>query len=295
MTAPAMLKLHAPAKINLGLEILRRRPDGYHDLNTTFASLALFDTVILTLRSDDKLTLQIAGNDALSAGQDNLCLKAALLLRQAANTPMLGMDIHLTKRIPTGGGLGGGSADAAAVLIGAAHLWKQNISPETLHRLGLMLGSDVPFFLEGGVAHATGRGEVLLPDSITLPWWVLLVNPGIHVPTPWAFRAVNRTTERAATNIMALLRDGVANPVILRDRMVNDFEEIVMLEHPAIGQIKAELYAAGAAFALMSGSGSTLFGLFPTQEAANAASTHFLEYWTAVVRFHRGGIVVEEG
>lgn len=292
MTVPTLLTVQAPAKINLGLEILRRRPDGYHDLNTIFAPLTLFDTITLSLRSDTQLTLQIVGNDTLSASNDNLCLKAARLLRQTIGLQMPGIDIHLTKRIPTGGGLGGGSADAAAVLVGASQLWGEQIPADTLHQIGLMLGSDVPFFLNGGVAHAAGRGENLTPYSITLPWFVLLVNPGIHVATPWAFRAINRTTERAATDLIGLLQKGVINPATLRDRMVNDFEEVVMLEYPIIRQIKKRLYDAGATFALMSGSGATLFALFAAQEDATAASTQFPEYWTVVARFHDRGVEV---
>lgn len=288
-----MLTLQAPAKINLGLEVLRRRADGYHDLNTVFAPVTLFDTITLSLRSDTQFTLQISGNDTLSASDDNLCLKAARLLCHTIGTSLPGMDIHLTKRIPTGGGLGGGSADAAALLVGANQLWGNPVPPETLHQVGLLLGSDVPFFLEGGIAHAVGRGEILTPHSITLPWAVLLVNPGIHVATPWAFRAVNRVTERPATDFVKLLMLGAEDSASLRRGMVNDFEESVMLEYPAIMQLKQRLYDAGAMFALMSGSGSTLFGLFLTEEDAKGASTLFPEYWSAVARFHEGGVVVE--
>lgn len=294
MTAPTLLTVQAPAKINLGLEILRRRPDGYHDLNTIFAPLTLFDTITLSLRSDTQLALQIDGNDTLSASDDNLCLKAARLLRQTIGLQMPGIDIYLTKRIPTGGGLGGGSADAAAVLVGALQLWGEQIPADTLHQIGLMLGSDVPFFLDGGVAHAAGRGENLTPHAITLPWSVLLVNPGVHVATPWAFRSLNRTTERAATDLIALLHNGVSNPAFLRDQMVNDFEEVVMLEYPVIRQIKKRLYDAGAMFALMSGSGATLFALFATDEDAIAASRQFPEHWAVVARFHDGGVKVEK-
>lgn len=293
MTAPTILTVRAPAKINLGLEILRRRPDGYHDLNTIFAPLTLHDTLTFSLRSDAQFTLQITGNDTLSAGDDNLCLKAARLLCQTIGLQMPGIDIHLTKRIPTGGGLGGGSADAAAVLVGASQLWGQQVPADTLHQIGLILGSDVPFFLQGGVAHAAGRGEKLTPYSIILPWSVLLVNPGVHVATPWAFRAVNRIMERDATDLIGLLQNGLTNPTILRDRMLNDFEEVVMLEYPVIRQIKKRLYNAGAVFALMSGSGATLFALFATDEDAITASRQFPAYWTVVTRFHSAGVEIE--
>ena len=297
LTSQAVLTVQAPAKINLGLEVIRRRADGFHDLNTIFAPLTLFDTITLSLRSDTGFTLQISGNATLSGGDDNLCVKAARLLGQTLSqptgTPLPGIDIHLTKRIPTGGGLGGGSADAAAVLVGAAQLWGNPVSPETLHQVGLMLGSDVPFFLEGGVAHAAGRGEILTSHPITLPWSLLLVNPGIHVATPWAFKALNRATERPATNLVELLLSGMDNPASLRGQMVNDFEEAVMLEYPAIKQIKQRMYDAGAMFALMSGSGSTLFGLFATVQDAKVASAQFPECWNAVARFHEGGVVVE--
>jgi 4-diphosphocytidyl-2-C-methyl-D-erythritol kinase len=276
MTSLAML---APAKLNLGLEILRRRPDGFHDLNTVFAALTFGDTVTLRLRGDRRITCSVAGAD-LAADESNLAVRAGLGLRERTGVDA-GLDIAIEKRIPMGAGLGGGSSDAAAVLMGAPRIWGVPVAMEMLEEAALELGSDVPFFLRGGVARAGSRGEELEVLDVALPWAVLLVNPGIHVATPKAFAAVGRTGEREASDIPATLGE----PAAMRDRLVNDFEVAVFAMHPELGSIKQELYDAGAHFALMSGSGSTLYGLFATDAEAHAAAARFPHAWTAVTRF----------
>lgn len=277
------LELSAPAKINLGLEILRRRPDGYHDLNTLFATLDVGDSMTLTARGDHKITCRVHGAE-LAADDSNLAVRAALAL-QARLPDAPGLDIEIQKRIPMGAGLGGGSSDAAAVLMGAPHVWGIDVERAILGELALELGSDVPFFLIGGVALAGSRGERLEPIDVVLPWHVLLVNPGIHVATPAAFASVGRTGERAAGDLKGALLAGLADAAAMRDGLVNDFEAAVFAMYPELGHIKRHLYEAGALFALMSGSGSTMFGLFETRAAAEGAREHFSGYWTTVARF----------
>ncbi len=276
----------APAKINLGLEVIRRRNDGFHDINTVFAAVGVFDTITLALRPDREMVLRVEGNRELETGEGNLCVQAARRLRQIAGEELPGLDITLEKRIPMGAGLGGGSSDAAAVLRGAATLWGIPVDEDQMNRLALGLGSDVPFFLSGAISQASSRGELLVPLDIDLSGLsVLLLNPGIHVPTPWAYNAVERTAERPASDLAATLRRGLLRPEILREEVTNDFERGVFARYPRLAEIKDDLYRSGAIFALMSGSGSTLFGLFRSREEAERAAGSFPGCWSAVADF----------
>ena len=277
-----VLRLRAPAKINLGLEVLRRRSDGYHDLNTAFAALDLHDSITLARRDDGQIKLSVVGNPELGSDASNLCVRAALALRDHVGDRTLGLEIELEKRIPIGAGLGGGSSDAAGVLKGAAALWGVDVGNGELSELASALGSDVPFFLRAGLAIAGSRGETLNPVDLALPFAILLVNPGIHIATPWAYQQVARNSERPATDLELILRRGVLNPEILRAELVNDFEPAMFGHYPQLARIKERLYDAGAVFALMSGSGSTMFGLFGTAAEATAAALEFAPYWTCV-------------
>lgn len=272
----------APAKINLGLEVVRRRPDGYHDINTLFLALDFGDDLLLRTRPDGAIVCAVEGSPELETGRGNLCVRAAEALREFAGDDLPGLDITLRKRIPMGAGLGGGSSDAAAVLLGGARLLGLDIPPAAMNRIAASIGSDVPFFLHGGLAHATSRGEVLQPLDLPFPFTMLLVNPGVHIATPWAYGAVGRVGERAMSDFPAILGAGVRDPDILRERVVNDFEPAVFREFPLLRELKERLYAAGAIFALMSGSGSTFFGLFNSAEEAANAAADFKNYWSVV-------------
>ncbi|MBS1912203.1 MAG: 4-(cytidine 5'-diphospho)-2-C-methyl-D-erythritol kinase [Bacteroidetes bacterium] len=277
------LHLRAPAKINLGLEVIRRRPDGYHDINTVFATVDVCDRISLRPRLDGEITLRVSGNPELESGASNLCVRAAAALRQRLGNPRLGVDIVLEKHIPMGAGLGGGSSDAAAVLRGASELWgARELENGDLEEIGLQLGSDVPFFISGGIAHARGRGERLRPVAIALPYVALLVNPGIHISTPWAYARIARTGERAETDLVSLLERSAADPSVLSKELGNDFEPAAFETYPLLGAIKEALYRAGAQVALMSGSGATMFGLFGTLGQAQVAARSFADYWHAV-------------
>lgn len=281
------LRLRAPAKINPALEVLHRRSDGYHEINTLFAAIDLADEIILRPNDDGVIRCRVVGNDVLEAEADNLCVRAAELVRRSHGLTD-GVDIELVKNIPVGAGLGGGSSDAAAVLYGVETLWGVRSAEQQRCRMALALGSDVPFFLSGGIAHATGQGEILQPLEISLPFDILLVNAGIHIPTPWAYSAIARSTPRAPTDIVEALRRGIDNPELLQQGLVNDFEPAIFAAYPLLASIKARLYEAGATFALMSGSGSTIFGLFPAGQGASDAAASFTGEWRAPARFLAG-------
>ena len=287
-----VLLLQAPAKVNLGLEVLRRRPDGFHDVNTIYAAIDLCDEIELQVRDDGQFVCNVEGNSRLMEEdpQDNLCVRALRTVRalfpEEADVP--GIEVLLRKRIPIGAGLGGGSSDAALTMLGALQLWGKTVESAVLQQKAAELGSDIPFFVNGGVALAGSRGEHMKSLNVELPWTALLVNPGLHIATPWAYGAINRQGERAATDLEAVLKAGIVNPYALQELMANDFEAPVFAHYPQLKGIKERLYNAGAFFALMSGSGSTLFGLFQTREQALEAQRRFPEYWTGTAAFQTG-------
>ena len=269
--------VRAFAKINLALAIGPRRSDGYHDLVTLFQSVDLGDE--LSIEPADQLELLLAEGEA-PAGLDNLVLRAALGLREAAGIAGRGARIVLSKRIPVGGGLGGGSSDAAAALLGLDRLWRTRLAREDLFELARGLGSDVPFFLLGGTAIGFGRGEKLLPAPELPERSVVLLHPGIAVSTPAAFTALDAArgagppgSSRAAGLEPSsddrwrwpLLWDWTEGGLA---GCANDFEEVVFAAHPGIGELKHRLAAAGAEHALLSGSGATVYGLFASAASA---------------------------
>lgn len=274
-------------KINIGLNILKRRDDGFHDIETVFIPLTkdfgydgeLYDTLEITPRTDGRTTLKISWADCRSGtegapGMDkpanndfpengwptdkDLCIKAYNEL--AAHYPLTGADISLTKRIPTGAGLGGGSADAAFTLKMLNELFSLGLDDERLAVHASRLGSDVPFFIYNRPMFASGRGEILTPILCPIPPGrkIGVVTPGITVPTAEAYSGV--TPKMPGTG----LRDLISSlpPEQWKDRIINGFEESIFKKHPALRAIKNSLYKAGAIYASMSGSGSALYGIF---------------------------------
>jgi len=266
-----MLTLLAYAKINPYLKIKGKRPDGYHELDLEFQSISLADE--LTFEKSEKLEL-ICDPQVTKVPEDNLVYKIALaLLEQKGNAKKPGAVIKIKKHIPHGAGLGGGSADAAATLIGLNKLWNLGLWADKLAAIGNLFGSDIAFCLNGGRAHGTGRGEILtkLPD---LPLqWLVLIKPNFAVSTPWAYQEYARLT---ATN--SIEKDTSSLRI-----QVNDFEPAVIPAYPEIQTIKEYLLALGASSALMSGSGSTVFGLVPDEATAKYIIAKLKpKYWTAV-------------
>lgn len=251
------LVAEAFAKVNLSLVVRGRRPDGYHELDTVFQAVSLADR--LTFEESSALTLEV-DDPSVPAGPENLVLRAARALADAAGVKARAA-VTLEKRIPAGGGLGGGSSDAAVALLGLSALWGLELPPATLARIGAALGSDVPFFLHGGTARGTGRGEAIEPLPDLPPRGVVLVMPPFPVATPEVFRRLG-----------APEWDGTAAPELAGRPDRNDLEGAAEGLFPALRRVREALAAAGASQARLSGSGSTVFGLFADLAAASEAS-----------------------
>ncbi len=269
-------KVKAFAKINLGLQVLGKRPDGFHDINTVFARTSFCDELSFMLSS----TLSVRCSVDLGISQEsNLVYKAADLLRNHVNNPTLGADIYISKNIPSGAGLGGGSSDAATALLTLRDLWNIKISDEELSKIALRLGSDIPYFLQPGTATGLGQGEQLDYFDYVLPYTTVLIFPGIHVSTAAAYQSLIRENkDYPLIDFQTILMKSIDNGKILKENIINDFEEPVFDSHPELTAIKAQLYADGAVLSLMSGSGSTIFGLFEDRTAAVAATESLSRY-----------------
>jgi 4-diphosphocytidyl-2-C-methyl-D-erythritol kinase len=250
--------VRAPAKINLGLRVLRKREDGYHDIETVFHKVSLADTI--SIDPVDHGIEFSCSDTSLPVDGSNLCVQAARLLLDEAGIKQ-GVRMHLEKCIPHGAGLGGGSSDAAAVLKALSSIYKLDISRPGLHDIALKLGSDVPFFLGSPTAYATGRGEQFEPVSIRLPMSILIIKPDVSVSTSWAYRSIT-PRQYGASLMESIAAFNSGDWPFIRANVKNDFEDTVCAAYPEIAQIKADLYRAGAVFALLSGSGSAVFGIF---------------------------------
>jgi len=246
---------YANAKINIGLHITGRRADGYHDIETVFYPFGRYDILEMTEKKSGQTSLEVSGM-ALPADADNLCLRAYRLLRRRHDLPPV--HIHLHKQIPFGAGLGGGSSDAATVLKMLNERYGLGLSTAELEELAAKLGTDCPFFIRNVPAYATGIGTELSPVALDLKAYrLLLVKPDVHVSTAQAYQDVR--PKPAGTD----LREAIQLPLReWKDCIRNDFEEAVFVRHPAIAEIKQAMYAAGAVYAAMSGSGSAVFGIF---------------------------------
>lgn len=253
------IMLQAFAKINIGLYVVERRPDGFHNIETVFHRVAVADTIHMEPAREIRVTSSSA--DAPS-DQTNICYKAAVLLQKQCGTSD-GVHIHIDKKVPVGAGLGGGSADAACVLRHLPALWGTTVADDTLRAMALALGSDVPYFLTSGSAVAAGRGELLSPFDLDVPFAILLCNPGIHVATGWAYGQITPGRTGTPSDLAAVVRDGMRDPASLQRQLRNDFEAVVFPAHPAVLGVKESMLRAGAVFAMMSGSGSTIYGFFP--------------------------------
>jgi len=248
-------------KINLGLHILGKREDGFHNLETIFYPVPFRDALEIIPNSNSTTEIEFTGTGLTVEGntEDNLCIKAYYLLKK--DFPQLpSVKIHLHKTLPMGAGLGGGSADAAFMLKLLNEKFKLNLSTSQLLNYSLQLGSDCPFFLINKPCFATGRGEVLEEITVDLSAYkMVLINPGIHINTGWAFS--NITPALPPKSIKEIIQQPINS---WKEALKNDFEVPVFATHPAIKEIKEVLYAQGAAYAAMSGSGSTVFGIFDT-------------------------------
>jgi len=273
------VRIPAYAKINLRLDILGKRPDGFHELRTIFQTISLHDELRMRASRRPGISLAIEGNQPLSAQprQKNLVYRAVDALRRELRIRG-GVEIALKKTIPAGRGLGGGSSDAAAALLGYLRLMKRKLAAARLLEIASSLGADVPFFLLGGRALGVNKGDEIYPLGDVSKLHLLVVSPrDIHVPTPDAYRWLQakpfELTKSAVTSKLfefcALCWSAQGSG------LSNDFERPVFQRHPRLGRIKRELLQRGAAEASLAGSGSAVFGVFPSPAMARRAAVGF--------------------
>ncbi|MFT3680094.1 MAG: 4-(cytidine 5'-diphospho)-2-C-methyl-D-erythritol kinase [Ferruginibacter sp.] len=264
-------------KINIGLHILTKRADGFHNLETVFYPVPLKDALEIIHTKDQSTTVfSASGIEVQGKSEDNICLKAYRLLKKDFSQ-LPAVQIHLHKAIPVGAGLGGGSSDAAFTLSLLNTKFQLGLSQEQLIEYALQLGSDCPFFIKNEPCFASGRGEIFEPVSVSLAgYYLLLVNPGIHINTGWAFTELSKIkNELPAGNLKAVVELPVEN---WKDAVTNHFEAAIVTHYPVIAAIKDQLYNAGAVYTAMSGSGSTLYGLFKKEPSSISFPEHYFTH-----------------
>jgi 4-diphosphocytidyl-2-C-methyl-D-erythritol kinase len=276
------VKIRAPAKINLNLRVVGRRRDGYHLIDTIMLPVSLYDELeIRKIRSpvDNKKTkdgmIEVSCDHPLvPGGEKNIVYRAARLIMQQTDKQQQ-VQIHIRKRIPVGAGLGGGSADAAATLIGLNRLLTVRLSAAKLEKLALSLGADVPFFIRARPARARGIGERLYPLHGIPSFWLVIVYPGFPVSTAWAFKKLPPTLTKPPVNTS--IPTSLKRFDRLAKLLVNDLESVTLKRYPKIQLLKDRLLHQGAAGSLMSGSGSSVFGIFSSRREARKALRRLLQ------------------
>jgi len=265
------------SKVNIGLKIFNRRPDGYHNIHTVFQEIDFHDNIILKKRNSGcRFTSNV---DWLSNNGSNLCVKAWQCLVDRFD--IAGIDIELQKNIPPGSGLGGGSSNAACVLKGISQLYSLNISLNNLQKIGSSIGADVPFFIKGGCQIGSGIGDQLVKVDHPIKNTLLLVMPEIHIDTKITFKKFKKILDYNQEKV------NFAN-FIEKDKFFfkffeNDFETIIVPAYPEIGQIKKKLLNCGALFSSLSGTGSTVYGVFDDEaKAISAESLLKVDYKTCI-------------
>lgn len=275
------ITLQAPAKVNYLLDVIGRRPDGYHELRMVMQRVGLCDEITITLNDGDQLTVT-CGIKGVPDGPGNIAWKAARAILDLAGSKQ-GAAITINKRIPSAAGLGGGSSDAASVLMGMNELLKLKLSDQQMMDIGVTLGADVPFFIFKQTALAEGIGEKLSAMPPMPRLWVLLVNPGVHVSTGWVYNNLQLTNRSGLARLPELFSsiDDVCA------MLSNDLESVTIPAFPVIDEIKQRMLMLGAVASMMSGSGPTVFGLFrdkTTAESACEAITQDTGWFAAAVQ-----------
>ncbi len=269
--------INSRAKVNLFLQILNKRNDGYHNINSLFSELHFGDT--LHFKPAENYSLTVKGLK-VPTDETNLISKAYHLIRDKVKKQVIAYKIKLCKFIPIGSGLGGGSSNAATTIIALNQLWKLNMSKNKLESIGKKLGADVPFFIKGGTQQAEGIGNILKnqPDFLIDETTFLLIIPPLNISTEWAYSKLNNYLELDAN------RSRFAIPLkpIKWKLFKNDFEGLIVSTYPEIGKIKKTLIASGADFASLSGSGSTVFGIYKNKQRAQKAKKLFTNYQTII-------------
>ena len=304
------LTVLAPAKINLTLEVFGKRDDGYHALRSLVVPVSIYDTLNLTpLDSGIEVTCEVVGLPGenlpmLPEPGNNLATRAALLLKEATGYPG-GARVHLRKEIPIGGGMGGGSADAAWTLRGLNSLWGTGLTVEALMELGARLGSDIPAMVYGKAVCMEGRGEKVSPISCRWPagtdWWIVVVNPGFNVPTGDVYRRFRSgltSTEETYINARFALERGDGK--LASASLLNSLEEPVFYKYPLLAILVERLKSAGAAGVLLSGSGASIFAMAANYDHALKIESQVKRdtgswLWTRVAKIVPDGVMVAHG
>jgi 4-diphosphocytidyl-2-C-methyl-D-erythritol kinase len=256
-----ILHLESPAKVNLRLEILKRREDGYHELKTVLQKISLYDELHFSLKKEKGVSIA-TDHPNLPVGKDNLVYKAAQSMLMISGYQG-GLQVEIEKRIPLGAGLGGWSSNAATALKALNHLLKLNLSQKELMGMGLKIGTDVPFFLLKGAAIGSGIGEQLKKKELPILWYVLIY-PDFEVSTRWAYQNFVLTNQQFHFNLHKFLK----TPEGISDILFNHLEGVVSRKYPQINIMKKILFSVGALGSSMTGSGPTVFGLFPNGKRA---------------------------
>lgn len=265
------LTLSAPAKINYLLDVIGKRPDGYHELRMIMQRVNLCDQITLTLTNKPEIQVTCDTKGAPD-GPKNIAWKAARALLDLAQSKS-GVHIGITKNIPVAAGLGGGSSDAAAVLMGMNELLQCGFTDQELMNAGCKIGADVPFFIFKKTALAEGIGEKLTPLPEMPKCWILLINPGVHVSTAWVYRSL-QLTKKGGLNILPKFFTSLEDIVAI---LSNDLESVTIPAFPVIAAIKSRLMELGATGSMMSGSGPTVFGMFENFDAAESARREIIK------------------
>ena len=264
--------INSNAKVNIGLRILKKKDNGYHNIFTIFQEIDLFDTITIT---KNKNRCSFNSNVGwLKNDEDNLCIAAYRLMRKNYNID--GINIDLIKRIPPGSGLGAGSSNAASIMKAICKIYNLKITSKELEHLAINIGADVPFFINGSTQLGEGVGEKLTPLKQKVKGKYLIIIPDIVIDTSWAFSKFKNglDTFKSSINFASLLNDKV--PSFNKLKLIeNDFESIVVPAYPEIGEIKEQLCALGAQYASLSGSGSTVFGIFNDDVLLKSAFSYF--------------------
>lgn len=258
------------AKINLGLYVTQKRPDGFHNIESVFYPIPLNDALEFIPSDNGTSSITLEGISLDSEPKDNLVYKAYTLLQHDFKLPNI--DISLLKKIPAGAGLGGGSADCAFMLSALNNYFTLNLSKAQLENYALQLGSDCPFFIENAPKAVSGRGEIFQPINLSLKQYsLLLINPGIHISTKEAYSGISPKTPAFD------LKTVIEGPVeAWKEKLSNDFEGHILKSHPEIAELKNLLYEAGAVYTSMSGSGSTVFGIFKELPKISLPENYFV-------------------
>jgi 4-diphosphocytidyl-2-C-methyl-D-erythritol kinase len=287
-----LISLTSCAKINLGLRVLRKRPDGFHDIETILQAIDLRDRIEIIPLADTTIEVR-CDHPEVPSGPENLAFRAARLVQKESSGGK-GCRIDIRKRIPPAAGLGGGSSNAAALLVALNKLWHLSLSNQQLAQMAARLGADVPFFLQGGTALARGRGEILTPLSLRTDLWLVLVKPDLSISTAWAYRRVKIPLTSNSKIVKLNSLKEICSVDQLLSLLDNDLERAVGETYPLIAKIKSELLSKGAIGAAMSGSGPAVYGIARNRDAAHQLARRMRrERWQIfVVRPVRGCITI---